>query len=85
LKDELYRKLRLIRIYTKRRNEDADTIPMMMRSGSTIADACERLHRDLKAYFKYAQVWGKSAKFPGQKVGLEHKLLDGDVICVYKR
>ncbi|MFH1094829.1 MAG: GTP-binding protein [Candidatus Micrarchaeota archaeon] len=85
LKALIYKRLRLIRIYTKRRNEDADSAPMMMRSDSTIADACERLHRDLKSMFKYSQVWGPSAKFPGQKAGLEHKLKDGDVVCIYKR
>lgn len=85
LKSEIWDKLRLIRIYTKRKGEDADNIPMMMRTGSTIADACEKLHRDLKSLFKYAQVWGPSAKFPGQKVGLEHILQDGDIVQVFKR
>ena len=85
LKAAIWQKLKLIRIYTKRRSEEADSVPMMMRNGSTIADACERLHRDLKKLFRYAQVWGPSAKFPGQKVGLEHVLQDGDVLCVYKR
>ena len=70
---------------TSSRSEEADAAPMMMRTGSNVADACERLHRDLKKLFRYAQVWGKSAKFPGQKVGLEHVLVDGDVLCVYKR
>lgn len=85
LKAAIWQKLNLIRIYTKRRSEEADSAPMMMRHGSTISDACERLHRDLKKLFRYAQVWGPSAKFPGQKVGLEHVLQDGDVLCVYKR
>ncbi len=85
LKAAIWDKLKMIRIYTKRRSEEADSAPMMMRNGSTIADACERLHRDLKKLFRYAQVWGPSAKFPGQKVGLEHVLQDGDVLCVYKR
>ena len=85
LKEKIWEKLQLIRIYTKRRNEDADSTPMMMRAGSNVGDACERLHRDLKKLFRYAQVWGPSAKFPGQKAGLDHVLQDGDVICVYKR
>ncbi len=85
LKAAIWDKLKMIRIYTKRRSEEADSVPMMMRYGSTVGDACERLHRDLKKLFRYAQVWGPSAKFPGQKVGLEHVLQDGDVLCVYKR
>ena len=85
LKEAIWEKLKLIRLYTKRRNEDADSVPMMMRTGSSVGDMCDRLHRDLRKLFRYAQVWGKSAKFPGQKVGLEHILVDGDVVCVYKR
>ncbi len=85
IKEKIWEKLKLIRLYTKRRNEDADTVPMMMRTGSTVGDMCDKLHRDLRKLFRYAQVWGKSAKFPGQKVGLEHILQDGDVVCVYKR
>ncbi|VVB57664.1 GTPase Obg [uncultured archaeon] len=85
LKEAIWEKLRLIRIYTKRRNEDADSVPMMMRTGTTVGDMCDKLHRDLRKLFRYAQVWGPSAKFPGQKVGLEHVLKDGDVVCVYKR
>lgn len=85
LKDALYKKLDMIRIYTKPRLGEADTIPMMMRNGSTVGDACDQLHRELRTLFKYSQIWGPSAKFPGQKAGLEHKLKDGDVICIFKR
>jgi small GTP-binding protein len=85
LKEQIWAKLGFIRIFTKRRSEEADSIPLMMRSGSTISDLCERLHRDLKKLFRYAQIWGPSAKFPGQKVGLDHALKDGDVVCIYKK
>lgn len=86
LKGAIFDGLRMMRVYTKPRTEEADLKePMMMRTGSTIEDACARLHRDLIRDFKYALVWGKSAKFPGQKVGLQHVLQEGDIFSIIKK
>lgn len=82
----IFEGLRLMRVYTKPRMDVADLKePMMMRTGSTIADACSKLHRDLVRDFKYALIWGKSAKFPGQKVGLTHVLVEGDIFSIIKK
>jgi ribosome-interacting GTPase 1 len=43
---------------------------------------CDQIHRTFRRHFRYALVWGKSAKFPGQMVGLEHRLVDGDVLSI---
>ena len=56
--------------------------PMILREGQTIADACRHIHRDFHRNFRYASVWGPSAKHSGQKVGLEHVLKDGDVLTI---
>jgi len=86
LKSAIFDGLRMMRVYTKPRMEEADLKePMMMRTGATIEDACARLHRDLARDFKYALVWGKSAKFPGQKVGITHVLEEGDVFSIIKK
>ncbi|MCX6773270.1 MAG: GTP-binding protein [Candidatus Micrarchaeota archaeon] len=86
LKTAIFDGLRMMRVYTKPRTEEADLKePMMMRTGATIADACARLHRDLARDFKYALIWGKSAKFPGQKVGISHVLQEGDVFSIIKK
>jgi hypothetical protein len=70
-------------VYTKPRFEEADMkVPLMLRKGSTVGDACDNLHRELRENFKYAQIWGPSAKHPGQKLSLSHKLKDGDVIYI---
>lgn len=86
LKKAIFDGLKMMRVYTKPRMEEADLKePMMMRTGATIEDACARLHRDLVRDFKYALVWGKSAKFPGQKVGLVHVLQEGDIFSIIKK
>ena len=56
--------------------------PMVVRKGTTISEICQRLHRDFVRKFRYSQIWGPSAKFPGQTVGLNHKVLDGDIVSI---
>ncbi|MDP2718141.1 MAG: GTP-binding protein [Candidatus Micrarchaeota archaeon] len=86
LKENIFQKLQLIRVYTKTRFKKTDlNEPMMMKTGATIGDFCDQVHRDMRSLFKYAQIWGPSAKHPGQKVGLAHVLLDGDIVQLYKR
>ena len=82
LKDLIFKKLNLIRIYLKEYNKKADMEePMIMWENSTLKDLCLKLHKDFVIKFKFAKVWGPSSKFPGQKiVKLGHKLLDKDII-----
>ena len=40
----------------------------------------EKIRRDYPDRFIYAKIWGKSAKFTGQNVGLEHELKDQDIV-----
>ncbi|OYT53849.1 MAG: GTP-binding protein [Candidatus Altiarchaeales archaeon ex4484_2] len=83
LKKKIYGKLNLIRIYMKPQGEEADLKePLIMKKGSRVRDVCREIHRDFERNFRYARVWGKSAKHPGQKKGLDHMLKDGDVISI---
>lgn len=86
LRDDIYNKLRFIRIYTRRRGEKVDLEePLMMRTGSSVGDICEKLHRDLKKNFRYALVSGRSVKHSQQRVGIDHVVADGDIIYIVKR
>ena len=51
-----------------------------MKAGATVGDVAESLHRELAASLRGARVWGSSVQFPGQRVGRDHPLADGDVI-----
>jgi len=53
-----------------------------VRSGSTIEDVCDAVHRTLKETFKYALVWGASARHVPQRVGLGHIVADEDVVSI---
>ncbi len=83
LKHELYNKLDFIRIYMRRRTGETDyEEPMIVRNGSTVLEVCDKVHRKIKDDFRYALVWGKSVKFDGQRVGINHRLMDEDVLTL---
>ncbi|MFC1752923.1 OBG GTPase family GTP-binding protein [Thermoproteota archaeon] len=86
LKELIFQKLNFIRIFTKEQGKKADLDePMILQRGITVRGICMKLHRDFLNQFKYAKIWGKSAKFPGQTKGLKHVLQDGDVIEIFLR
>lgn len=82
LKDIIYEKLRLIQIYTKRKEGKELGEPMIVKKGNTVRDICLRIHKDFLEKFKYALINGKSAKYPNQRVGLDHIVEDQDVITI---
>ena len=93
LKDRILEELDLTRVYLKPQGGDPDTEePLVLESGATVGDAAEKIHRDFEADgrtnsegnggFRYAKVWGDSAKHDGQQVGVDHELADGDVLTI---
>lgn len=53
-----------------------------MRNNSTIEGVCDQVHRTLRETFKYALVWGASARHVPQRVGLSHVVADEDVVSI---
>ncbi|MFH1328320.1 MAG: GTP-binding protein [Candidatus Bathyarchaeota archaeon] len=85
LKQAINEKLGFIKIYMRPRGGKTDyEEPLIIKRDSSVRDACNKIHRNLKNELRYAQVWGKSVKHGGQKVSLEHRLLDGDVLTFIK-
>ena len=84
LKELIFEKLNFIRIYMKEPGKDADTNePLIIFKNATIENICNKLHKDFISRFKYARIWGVSAKHPGIKVGLKHILKDKDILEVH--
>jgi len=86
LKQALFDTIGMIRVYLKPQGQEADMdVPLIVKHGSSIGDVCEQIHRTFRPNFRYAMVWGDSAKFPGQTVGIDHVVRDGDVVTIIVR
>ena len=86
LKEKIYQKLKFIRIYMRPKGGETDfKESLIAREGDTVEDICNKLHRHLKKQFRFGMVWGKSVKFGGQRVGLNHILIDEDVLTIIKK
>jgi hypothetical protein len=80
LKEEIYRLLGVIRVYTKVPGKESDRAePVILRKGSTIEDVALSVHKDFAAKLRYARIWG-SGRFDGQMVKRDHPLNEGDVV-----
>ncbi len=80
----IFKMLGIIRIYTKEPSDkEPSPNPIVVKEGTTVIDIAKELHSSLYRRFQYGRVWGQSAKYPGQKVGSNHTLKDGDVLEIH--
>lgn len=81
---EVFKASGLIRVYTKPLGQkERSERPLVLKQGSTVKDVVEAIHSTLLSSFEYARVWGKSVRYQGAKVGLNHVLADGDTVEVH--
>ncbi|KAI9875260.1 MAG: Ribosome-interacting GTPase 2 [Pleopsidium flavum] len=81
--ERCWQELQLMRIYTKRKGIEPEfSEALIVRNKSTIEEVCDQVHRTLKETFKYALVWGASARHVPQRVGLSHIVADEDVVSI---
>ncbi|NPA05590.1 MAG: TGS domain-containing protein [Crenarchaeota archaeon] len=85
LGEVLFKRLDIIRVYTKQPNSEPSRNPLVLRRGATVLDVAKKIHSDLVEYFLYAKIWGPSAKYPGERVGLDHVLEDGDIVEIHAK
>lgn len=82
----IFRTLEIIRVYTKKPLEkEPFKKPFIGRKGITILDLAKSIHSEFCKKFLYARIWGPSAKYPGEKVGLNHILEDGDIVEIHTK
>jgi ribosome-interacting GTPase 1 len=75
--------LQITRVYTRESGKGIAKDPIVCKPGSTVGDLARIIHNDFYDNFKYARLWGPSAKFDNEKVGLDRVLLDGTIIQLY--
>ncbi len=83
LKNKVFTMLNIIRVYTKDAENGVSPKPLVLKKGATVRDVAKRLSVKFLKEFKYAKIFGPSAKFPGEKVGLDHELADKDVVQIF--
>lgn len=82
MREVIWRRLGLIRIFMKRIGKQPDMKePIIVKKGLTVKDVAEKIHR-VWGRARYARVWG-SSRFPGQRLGLDYVLNDGDVVEIH--
>ncbi|HUS78051.1 MAG TPA: GTPase [Patescibacteria group bacterium] len=80
LGSKLFDMLDIIRVYTKQPGKPAATEPIVARKRLTVGDLAKIIHTDFYKRFRYARLWGPSAKFDNERVGVDRQLADGDVV-----
>jgi hypothetical protein len=86
LKKAIWSRLEFIRVYLKRIGKPADMEkPLIMKRSATVYEAAEKIHREFARNLESARIWGPSARFEGQKVGIKHILRDRDVVELHMK
>ncbi len=83
LKNKIFQSFDKIRIYTKepwRNLEEKSIKPIILNPGATVKDVAEKILKGFSSKVRETKIWGPSSKFPGQIVGMNHKLKDLDIV-----
>jgi small GTP-binding protein len=80
LREELWALTGLVRVHLR---DGGD--PVALAPPATVLDVADTIHHELRERCTGARVWGPSARFPGQQVGREYELADGDTVEILDR
>ena len=83
LRRDLFGVLRVLRVYAKEPGKPPDMDqPFVVPDGATVLDLARIIHKDFAESFRFARLWG-SAKFDGQPVERDRRLVDRDVVEIH--
>jgi hypothetical protein len=85
LKQKLFDKTGMIRIYLKEPGKAKEEKPMVLKAGATVKDVGEHIFKGFSKTVRETRITGPSSKFPNQKVGLGHEVKDKDVVEFHTR
>jgi len=85
LKENIWKNLNLIKVYTKSKGKKIDNKALALKKGSKVRELTKEIHKDFLKKFKFARVWGKSVKHDGARVGLGHELEDDDIVELHEK
>ena len=84
LKNKIFKGFDKIRIYTKEPEKTLEQArkqkPVILEQNSSVKDVAEKILKGFSSKIKQTKIWGPSSKFSGQKIGLNHKLKDLDIL-----
>lgn len=84
LKRKIYDNLNIITVYLRNRLDSHSREPLILAKGSTVGAAAQKIHTELRNQLKCAYIDGPSSKFRNQRVGVDHVLMDRDVVTFIK-
>jgi hypothetical protein len=84
LKEEIWNRLDLIRVYTKSPGKPKVIPPITLPRNATVRDIAKSIHKDFLKNFNFARIFN-STPYSGQKVGLEYRLKDLDVVEIHTK
>ena len=83
LREAIWAMTGLLRVHL-RQGDRTDPEPVALPDGATVTEVADSVHHDLAAAFVGARIWGPSARFPGQRVGRDHAVRDGDTVEILR-
>lgn len=76
--DEIWKALKFVTVYLVKPDEEPNfSNPIIMKESNTLKDVALKIGPDFASAKKLVKIWGPGAKFPGQEVSFETKVLDG--------